>query len=259
VQRLWDNTRFHSTISSMIQQFEFVLQSARMITPRVRELAFTRADGQPVDYEAGQFITLHIPHTEKVLRRSYSIATMPAEGEAIRIAAAEVDGGRATGVLFGMQPGDKVSATGPFGRFVLRDDAPCRYVLIATGTGVTPFRAMLPELERRIDLEDFEVDLLLGVRGPDELLYGEEFLRVADKHPRFRFHASYSRRMPDAPNGREYQGYAQQHLDSLQLNPQRDIVYLCGNPGMIDAAAADLQQRGFPIQNVRREKYVSSN
>lgn len=243
----------------MIQQFDLVLQSARMITPRVRELAFVRADGQPLDYQAGQFVTLQIPHPEKLLRRSYSIATIPGESDEIRVAVAHVEGGRATGILFGMEQGEKVRAAGPFGRFVLRDDPPARYVLLATGTGVTPYRAMLPELERRIDLEDFRVELMLGVRAPDELLYGEEFRGVAERHPNFRFHACYSRRMPERPGANEHQGYVQHHLDVLDLDPARDIVYLCGNPGMIDAAAQDLQARGFPIQNVRREKYVSSN
>lgn len=243
----------------MIQQFDFVLQSTRMITPRVRELAFVRADGEPLDYQPGQFVTLQIPHPDKMLRRSYSIATIPGEGDEIRVAVAHVDQGRATGVLFDMQQGDKVRAAGPFGRFILRDDPPARYVLLATGTGVTPYRAMLPELERRMELEDFEVELMLGVRAPDELLYGAEFRAIAERHPKFRFHACYSRVMPEPADERSYKGYVQHHLDALSLNPARDIVYLCGNPGMIDAAARELQELDFPIQNVRREKYVSSN
>lgn len=247
----------------MIQQFDFVLKSSRMVTPRVRELGFVRADGEPLDYQAGQFITLQIPHEDKILRRSYSIVTIPGDAAAtdeVRIAAAEVEGGRATGILFGMQPGDTVRASGPFGRFILReDDPPCRYVLIATGTGVSPYRAMLPELERRIDLEDFRVELLLGVRAPDELLYGDEFQQIAEKHPGFKFHASYSRQLPEQETERVYKGYVQEHLDALELNPETDIAYLCGNPGMIDAAAEYMKEKGFPIKSVRREKYVSSN
>lgn len=243
----------------MIKQFTFVLQSARMVTPRVRELAFVREDGEPVDYEAGQFVTLMLPTEEKMLRRSYSISTVPGQEDEIRIAVAEVEGGRATKILFDMQPGDTVTGSGPFGRFVLRDDPPCRYVLIATGTGVSPYRAMLPELERRMELEDFRVELLLGVRQPDELLYGDDFKSCAERHSPFNFHACYSRVMPENAEPHEHKGYVQHHLDTLNLDPETDIVYLCGNPGMIDAAAEDLKNRGFPIQSVRREKYVSSN
>jgi len=245
-----------------IRKFELVLQSTRMITPRVRELCFARADGEAIDYIPGQFVTLHMPHGDDMLRRSYSIASIPDANDemtAISIAVTHVDGGRATERLFAMEPGEKVDAVGPFGRFILRDDAPCRYLLLGTGTGVTPYRAMLPELERRIDLEDFSVELFLGVRNPEERLYGEDFQAFADKHSGFNFHSVYSRVMPDSPSPFDHKGYIQDQLDAVKPDPERDIVYLCGNPEMIDAAALKLKEIGFPVQNIRREKYISSN
>ena len=42
----------------------------------------------------------------------------------------------------------------------------------------------------------------------------------------------------------------------LNLNPERDIVYLCGNPDMVDQAMAWLKELGFPVARVRREKYL---
>ncbi|MDQ2068558.1 FAD-binding oxidoreductase [Natronospira bacteriovora] len=243
-----------------IRKFKLILQSARMVTPRVRELTFVREDGEDIDYIPGQFVTLHMPHEGDVLRRSYSIATIPdGDSGAISIAVTHVDGGRATQRLFSMEPGEGVDAVGPFGRFILRDDSPCRYVLIGTGTGVTPYRAMLPELERRIDLEDFQVELFLGVRMREELLYGEDFQAVAERHPGFSFHACYSRVLPEDAAPWEHRGYVQDYIDSIKPNPDRDIVYLCGNPEMIDLAAMKLKEQGFPVQNIRREKYISSN
>ncbi|MCP1727152.1 ferredoxin-NADP reductase [Natronospira proteinivora] len=244
-----------------IKKFQLVLQSTRMITPRVKELTFTRADGEVIDYIPGQFLTMHMPHENDMLRRSYSISSIPEEAEAtaISIAVTHVDGGRATEKLFSMEHGDSVDAVGPFGRFILRDDPPCRYLLIGTGTGVTPYRAMLPELERRIDLEDFKVELFLGVRNPEELLYGGDFRHFAEKHDGFNFHAVYSRVMPEQPSAFDHKGYVQDQLDTVNPDPERDIVYLCGNPEMIDLAATRLKEAGFPVQNIRREKYISSN
>ncbi|HWP94353.1 MAG TPA: FAD-binding oxidoreductase [Gammaproteobacteria bacterium] len=239
--------------------FDFVLREARFVTPRVRELTFERADGAPLVYVPGQFVTLHIPHPEKLLRRSYSIATMPGTSDGISIAVAHVEGGRATRFLFDMEPGEKVEASGPFGRFVLRDDPPCRYLLIATGTGVTPYRSMLPELAGKLEKGACTAELLLGVRSRAELLYGDEFIAFAERHPGFRFHACYSREMPLDPRPWEHRGYVQDVLATMTLDPQRDIAYVCGNPDMIDAVAARLKDAGFPLANVRREKYVSSN
>lgn len=243
-----------------VKKFDLVLQSARMITPRVRELAFTRADNEPLPFEPGQFISLMIESPEKVLRRSYSIATLPeSDDDLIRVAVSHVEGGRATSKLFAMEQGDTVPAIGPAGRFVLRDDGHCRYVLLATGTGVTPYRAFLPELRRRLKDPKISVDLFLGVRNPEELLYGEDFAAMSKEFDNFRFFACYSRLMPESAGSHDLKGYVQEHLDELVLNPSHDVVYLCGNPGMIDAAAKHCEEKGFPIANVRREKYVSSN
>ncbi len=240
-------------------RFTFVLQSSRMATPRVRQLNFRREDGAPFNYTPGQFITLHMPWQDMELRRSYSVATIPGSEDEVQIAVTYVEDGRATKLLYGMSAGARVEATGPFGRFVLRDDPPGRYLLVATGTGVSPYRAMLPQLRARLDGKQHEAVLLLGVRGPDELLFGEDFLSFARENPALCFIASYSRRMPGTPMAHARQGYVQDHLMELQPDPKRDIVYLCGNPDMIDTAVERLKAAGFDNHNLRREKYVSSN
>lgn len=240
-------------------RFNFVLQSSRMITPRVRQLNLRREDGAPFSYTPGQFITLHLPWSDTELRRSYSVATIPGTQDEVEIAVTYVQGGRATGLLFDMTPGSRIAATGPFGRFVLREDPPARYLLIATGTGVSPYRAMLPQLRERLDGKNYEAVLMLGVRGPDELLFGEDFLKFARENPAFKFVASLSRHLSEPPQPHERKGYVQDHLMELKPDPAHDIVYLCGNPDMIDASVERLKALGFQNPNLRREKYVSSN
>ncbi len=239
------------------QKFNLILNSREFITPRVMKFSLTRADGSRFEYTPGQFITLHLPWKGRVLRRSYSIAT-PAEqvggAHEIDIAVTAVDGGRATNVLFNLRPGACIEATGPFGRFVLRDDPPVRYVLVATGTGVSPYRAMLPELARRLADPGCSMRLMLGVRNPEELLFSADFERFATEQAAFDFAPSFSR-YPQAAR----HGHVQQHLAQLTLDPEHDIVYLCGNPGMIDEAVIHLKATGFDNSHIRREKYVSSN
>lgn len=241
------------------ERFNFVLRDSRMVTPRVMQLAFMREDGKPFAYVPGQFITLHLPWEGTELRRSYSVATIPGTSGEVEIAVTHVDGGRATGILFGLKPGAQVSSTGPFGRFVLRDDPPSRYLLIATGTGVSPYRAMLPQMKHLLAAKQHTAIVMLGVRGPDELLFGGDFLEFAQENPGFQFVASYSRRVSDPAQTHERKGYVQDHLMELQPDPKRDIVYLCGNPDMIDTSVERLKGLGFDNTNLRREKYVSSN
>ncbi|MGH8161750.1 MAG: FAD-binding oxidoreductase [Gammaproteobacteria bacterium] len=242
------------------QKLTLILRSRELITPRVMKFGFARDDGQPFEYTPGQFLTLHLPWQDMVLRRSYSIASMTEGGAAteVEIAMTGVSGGRATAVLFDLQMGERVEATGPFGRFVLRDDPPSRYLLLATGTGASPYRAMLPELRRRLRGTGYEARLILGVRGPEDLLFGADFEAVADEIEDFSFEPSFSRCRPGAGE-RAARGYVQRRLADVALDPERDIVYLCGNPLMIDEAVAHLKRYGFSNPRIRREKYVSSN
>ena len=70
---------------------------------------------------------------------------------------------------------------------------------MATGTGVTPYRAMLPRFEKLLAAGDREVVLLYGARNETELLYGEEFEAFAQSHPGFTFHGCLSRQPRTVP------------------------------------------------------------
>lgn len=231
---------------------------SKMAAPMVKHLAFVRADGEPILFTAGQFITLNIMGPNKMLHRSYSIANAPATESPLELACAYVEGGVATNFLFNMQPGETVEASGPYGLFILKDEQPKRYILIATGTGVTPYRSMLNDLKHRLMTSPIRVELILGVRNPSELLFGEEFSAFAEKNDRFRFSACYSR-YEEALKAHEHKGHIQDQFEKLNLNAAEDIVYLCGNPNMIDDAFAVLTEKGFDRKNIRREKYVFSH
>src|SRR5262249_35289392 len=133
------------------EQFQLELARSHMLAPEVRHMAFRRRDGKPLAFVPGQFLQIHFEHQGRQLRRSYSIASRADDpgnpGHEIEIAVPYVQGGAATGLLSGMREGEALTASGPYGRFVLHgEDQNRRYLLIATGTGVTPYRAMLPEL-----------------------------------------------------------------------------------------------------------------
>jgi ferredoxin-NADP reductase len=241
------------------EHFELTLVNRRWVTPRVLELTFVRSDGQAFPYVPGQFVTLHLDTPDGEIRRSYSIASLTHDLGRIAIAVTRVEGGRATEILNRLAPKDRVRASGPFGRFVLREDTGMDYILAATGTGVSPYRAMLGQLEKRLSDTACEIRLLLGVRSPEELLYGEDFLALARRAPRFRFEACLSRSLSDPPAAHERRGYVQEVLKALPLDPARHIVYLCGNPDMIDASLEHLKGLGFALPAIRREKYLSSN
>ncbi|MDQ8039781.1 MAG: FAD-binding oxidoreductase [Rickettsiella sp.] len=244
------------------KEFILILEGSEEIAPSVKHLTFRREDGEAFSFVPGQFITLHISTPEKVLRRSYSIANSTHEpSDTIEFAASYVPEGTASDLLFSMRLGDKVTATGPFGRLTLRDEQPGRYIFVATGTGITPYRTMLSELAYRFKHHPcFKVVILFGVRKPEDLLYREEFTAFAEKNAWFEFRAYYSRAQLESPLPYEYEGYVLKAFSEIEPNPKQDIVYLCGNPNMVDQVFFLLANSyNFPSDIIRREKYISSN
>ena len=240
--------------------FPIVLKEAFMLSPGVKHFIFQCSSTPAFNYLPGQFITLHFEHDNKILRRSYSIANVPTQNNLIEIAAGFVENGPGTDLLFNLKPGEILQASGPYGRLILKEAPyPKRYILVATSTGVTPYRAMLQELVRRIESNpELKIVILQGVQKQCDILYRDEFTELAEKHPQVTFCACLSREDQNALSLNEHAGHVQLLFPDLHLNPENDIVYLCGNPAMIDDAFLQLKEKGFPMQHIIREKYISN-
>lgn len=105
--------------------------------------------------------------------------------------------------------------------------------------------------------QELHVVILQGVQRREDILYANEFQAFTHKYPRCTFRPCLSRQPIHELNETEESGYVQQAFPSLNLNPQHDVVYLCGNPGMIDEAFNSLKEQGFATQQIIREKYIS--
>lgn len=250
----------HSVPFAVSQTFDITLIARQQPCAGLLLLRFARADGQPLVHQAGQFIQLHLVDAQgDPQRRSYSLSGRSDHAAAdggFEVAVSLVPGGLAAGVLAALPPGGRLSASGPLGRFVLPDsEANQRYLLLATGTGVSPYRGMLPQLVAGM-AQGKQVVLLHGARSVAELPYVDEFVQLAGEQPCFAYLPCLSRQWPvDLPGAR--QGHVQAHLAGLLPDAQNDIAYLCGNPAMVDAGFAALRAAGFGMARLRREKYLS--
>jgi ferredoxin-NADP reductase len=214
----------------------------------VREFAI-----QPVfAFTPGQFLSVHIKHQDKMIRRSYSIANVP-ELSYLSFSASYVPGGKASEYLFNLKEGDAIQCTGPYGKLTLSNVQDVKRVyLVGTGTGITPYRAMLNQLASFSGC----VHILQGVRLRSELLYKEDWLLLKQKNPLINITFHYSRET-HVSEAYEHIGRITHYLFKHYQPQAHDRFYLCGNPGMIDDCYAWLMALKVPFLTVFREKYIS--
>ena len=224
------------------------LIESREMAPEVRHFVFEVPEIQQFNFVPGQFVSFHAMLNGQEITRAYSVASTPA-GNRFELCLNLVQGGHFSPHLFAMQPGESVDMTGPFGTFVFRE--PVRNcVLVATGTGIAPFRAMLRS--RLFADAKNQYTLLFGVRYERNLLYREEFESLARQCANLRFWPTLTR--PEAGwAGRT--GRVQAHLMEA-LGNRRDLyIYLCGLKEMVDDVRARLRSMGFDRKQIVYEKY----
>ncbi|WP_263080596.1 FAD-binding oxidoreductase [Endozoicomonas sp. Mp262] len=241
-------------------QFPVILTDKKRLSHNTLELAFEFEGGAPFDYIAGQFVQLLFQYQGKEHKRSYSVACSPEsfqDSRCLTIAIGFVENGAASCFFRDAEPGIRLMLTGPFGVLVLPEELPGQLILAGTGTGIAPYRAMIPKLTQLAG-QGQSISILVGARTHNELIYHEDFRLLAEKCSTINYRICLSRVAPSSLQDSEFTGYVQQQFSSLSLQTDKDIVFLCGNPGMIDAAAAQLKEKGFSTKQVRREKYVYS-
>ncbi len=226
------------------------VKSFRMLTPTVFEITFE--GDKPVEFEAGQFVSVVIPGAGpkgRDLRRAYSIASGP-EVRPIELCVKLVEGGPGTNYLYKLRPGDKFRGFFPYGDFTYEPKPGRHACFIATGTGIAPFRSMV--FSRALaENPPASTVALLGVRDEAELLYLDEFTG----RPGVTWAPCVSRPTTDA-----WKGFRGRVTDWLRAQGQEfpwleTEYYLCGGSAMIDEVKRILAEKGVQKESIHQEVY----
>ena len=220
----------------------------RDLAPEVRHFSFEVPDTANFAFTPGQWVSVSHEINGKKITRAYSIASVPT-GNQFDLCLNRVEDGAFSPYLFDLAEGNQLEFRGPYGVFTIRH--PERdMVMIATGTGVVPFRSMLSHYLASGGAS--RVRLLLGVRYPETILYRDDFERWAARHGNFSFWPTLSRPREDW-DGRK--GHVQQHIEEA-LEGRRDVdVYVCGLKPMVDDVRERLKTAGFDRKQIIFEKY----
>ncbi|MDZ4698277.1 MAG: NADH:ubiquinone reductase (Na(+)-transporting) subunit F [Rhodothermales bacterium] len=216
------------------------------------------------DWDKFKLWDLKMKNDEPIFR-AYSMANHPAEGNIImlniRIATPpfdrakngwmDVNPGICSSFVFSRNPGDKVTISGPYGEFFIKETKR-EMVYIGGGAGMAPLRSHVFHLFHTLK-SDRTVSYWYGGRSTRELFYTEQFQEIEKQFPNFSYHIALSEPLPSdnwtGPVGFIHQVVLNEYL-SKHPEPEEIEYYLCGPPLMLKAVMKMLEDLGVPDSNI---------
>ncbi len=216
------------------------------------------------DWEKFKMFDLKMKNPEETYR-AYSMANHPAENNIImlniRIATppfdrkiggfANVNPGICSSYIFSRKPGDKVSISGPYGEFFIKDTQN-EMMFIGGGAGMAPMRSHIFNLFKTLKTGR-KATFWYGARSKREVFYEEEFREIERNFPNFTFTIALSEPLPEdkweGDTGFIHQVVHDNYL-SKHDEPEDIEYYLCGPPMMNAAVQKMLYDLGVPDEMV---------
>ena len=203
-------------------------------SPDVIQLQLQLPASESFQYRAGQYLDVLL---RDGARRSYSMANAPHTGPTLELHIRHMPGGRFTDLVFGsMKERDIVRIEGPMGSFFLREDSNKPVVLLASGTGFAPIKALIEHMQERQITRP--ATLFWGGRRPHDL-YMDDWVRAQCA---LMPHLSYVPVVSDALPEDKWQGRTG-FVHQAVLEDMPDLsgyqVYACGAPVVVESAQRD--------------------
>ncbi len=211
---------------------------------------------QNLQYRAGQYVEFIL---RDGARRSYSMANALhnlGSPPAIELHIRHMPGGKFTDHVFAaLKEKDILRMEGPFGTFFLREESAKPMILLASGTGFAPIKALIEQLQHKAS--NRPVVLYWGCRRRADLYQHDWCVQTAAAMPNLRYVPVLSESLPaDAWAGRT--GFV--HRVVMQDFPDLSghQVYACGTPAMVESAQRDFVQHcGLPADEFFADSFTS--
>jgi CDP-4-dehydro-6-deoxyglucose reductase len=230
--------------------------SIERAAPDVIVLRMQLPANQTFRYRAGQYIEFIL---RDGARRSYSMANAPhllGQPPAIELHLRHLPGGKFTDQAFGtLKEKDILRMEGPFGSFFLREDGDKPLILLASGTGFAPIKAIIEQLQLLGSTRP--AVLYWGCRRKADLYRHDWCLAQVAAMPSLRYVPVLSEpTAADDWHGRT--GFVHQAVMADWPDLSGHQVYACGVPVMVDAAQRDFIARcGLPAQEFYADSFTS--
>ena len=202
--------------------------------------------------------------------RVYSVANHPAEGDIVmlnvRIAIPPLDKknnnfksvnpGICSSFIFSRIPGDKVTISGPYGEFFVKETSK-EMMFIGGGAGMAPLRSHIFDLFHTKHTNRI-ISFWYGARSKSEIFYEDHFRAIEKDYENFRFEIALSEPKPE-DNWDGFTGFISDVIYEQYLRnhdePEEIEYYICGPPKMNDAVLEMLYDLGVPDDNIAFDKF----
>ncbi len=190
-------------------------------------------------YHAGQYVEFIL---RDGARRSYSMANAPHNGPAVELHIRHMPGGKFTDHVFNaMKEKEILRVEGPYGSFYLRDDSAKPMVLLASGTGFAPIKAVIEQMQHKGITRP--ATLYWGGRRPGDLYLDDWVKAQLAAMPNLTYVPVISNALPE-DNWTGRTGFVHKAVlkDFPDLSGHQ--VYACGAPIVVDSARAEYSAQG---------------
>jgi len=267
-----------------VKKWECEVVSNHNVATFIKELVLKLPNGENLNFKAGGYIQIEYPKfdlsydsmdVEKDYHedwdkfnlwglkldnkeegfKAYSMANHPEEGNIIKLNVRvatpppplwdKVPPGIASSYIFNLKPRDKVTISGPYGDFFIKDTEREK-IYIGGGAGMAPLRSHLFHQFHTEDTKN-KVSYWYGARSLCEMFYDDEFKAIADKKSNFSYNVALSDALSE-DNWKGHTGFIHQVLYDNYLKNHEDPTeveyYMCGPPPMINAVKKMLYDLG---------------
>ena len=207
-------------------------------------------------FHAGQYVEFLLRDGD---RRSYSMANAPhtqVAGPQVELHIRHMPGGKFTDHVFGaMKEKDILRVEGPYGSFFLREDSDKPMVLLASGTGFAPIKAIIEHMRHKGITRP--ATLYWGGRRPADLYQSAWIEAQLAAMPNLRYVPVISDALPeDAWSGRA--GFVHRAVVEDTPDLSGHEVYACGAPIVIESARKDYAAAGLPDEAFFADSFTSA-
>ncbi|MFW5839753.1 MAG: NADH:ubiquinone reductase (Na(+)-transporting) subunit F, partial [Planctomycetota bacterium] len=241
----------------LVKEFTARVERIGDLTHDIKELRLELIEPETIEFTPGHYVQLEAPpygDNKESVFRAYSISSVPSDNRHVELIIRLVPGGICTTYVFEhLKEGDEVKFTGPFGEFRM-SETDAEMIWIAGGSGMAPFWSMVRHMkEHGIDRP---AKYFFGAVNKRDLFFVEELRKLAGEMPNFQFIPGLSGSGEGVEGWDGDTGLITEVVGRHVEDGENKEGYLCGSPGMCDAAVAVLYEKGIPESRVYFDKFA---